>query len=69
VAGCGFERVATASVLRDSVVARLELGGVHLVEVQTDRSHNVTVHRDMYAATDRALRHLWPGDERDNRLQ
>jgi 2-succinyl-5-enolpyruvyl-6-hydroxy-3-cyclohexene-1-carboxylate synthase len=66
-AGCGFERVTTASVLRDSVVARLELGGVHLVEVQTNRSHNVTVHRDMYAATDNALRHLWPGDARDNR--
>jgi 2-succinyl-5-enolpyruvyl-6-hydroxy-3-cyclohexene-1-carboxylate synthase len=69
VSGCGFERVTTASVLRDTVVARLELGGVHLVEVQTDRSHNVTVHRDMYAATDNALRHLWPGDERDSRLK
>jgi len=69
VSGCGFERVTTASVLRDSVVARLELGGVHLVEVRTDRSHNVTVHREMYAATDKALHRLWPGDERDNRLQ
>jgi 2-succinyl-5-enolpyruvyl-6-hydroxy-3-cyclohexene-1-carboxylate synthase len=67
VSGCGFERVATASVLRDSVVARLELGGVHLVEVQTDRSHNVTVHQEMYAATDKALRHLWPGDVQANK--
>jgi 2-succinyl-5-enolpyruvyl-6-hydroxy-3-cyclohexene-1-carboxylate synthase len=68
VAGCGFERVTTASVLRDSVVARLELGGVHVVEVQTDRPHNVMVHTDMYAATDNALGHLWPGDARDNRV-
>jgi 2-succinyl-5-enolpyruvyl-6-hydroxy-3-cyclohexene-1-carboxylate synthase len=67
VAGCGFERVTTASVLRDSVLARLELGGVHVIEVQADRSANVAVHRDMYAATDRALSHLWPGDARDNR--
>jgi len=66
VAGCGFERVTTASVLRDTVVARLKLGGVHVIEVQTDRSANVTVHRDMYAATDRALRNLWPADARDN---
>ena len=69
VTGCGFERVTTASVLRDSVVARLELGGVHVVEVRTDRSHNVTVHREMFAATDKALRRLWPGDVRDNRRQ
>jgi 2-succinyl-5-enolpyruvyl-6-hydroxy-3-cyclohexene-1-carboxylate synthase len=65
VAGCGFDRVKTASVLRDSVVDRLELGGVHVIEVQTDRSQNVAVHRDMYAATESALGHLWPSDARD----
>ena len=69
VSGCGFERVTTASVLRDSVVTRLELGGVHLVEVQTDRSRNVTDHSDMYAATGNALRNLWPGEAREPRVK
>jgi 2-succinyl-5-enolpyruvyl-6-hydroxy-3-cyclohexene-1-carboxylate synthase len=56
VAGCGFERVMRASELRDSVAARLGLGGVHLIEVRTDRSSNVLVHQEMFAAVDRALR-------------
>jgi len=67
VAGCGFERVTAASVLRDSVVARLELGGIHVIEVQTNRSANVTVHREMYAAMDKALSHLGPSVARDQR--
>ncbi|MGH2751059.1 MAG: 2-succinyl-5-enolpyruvyl-6-hydroxy-3-cyclohexene-1-carboxylic-acid synthase [Actinomycetota bacterium] len=59
VGGCGYERVETATVLRDSVVARLEFGGVHLIEVRTDRPDNVAVHEGMYAAVDHALNHLW----------
>jgi 2-succinyl-5-enolpyruvyl-6-hydroxy-3-cyclohexene-1-carboxylate synthase len=58
VAGCGYERVTQTSALRDSVLARLILGGVHLIEVQTDRPSNVVVHQEMYAAVDRALRTL-----------
>jgi 2-succinyl-5-enolpyruvyl-6-hydroxy-3-cyclohexene-1-carboxylate synthase len=69
VSGCGFERVSAASVLRDSVVARLELGGVHVIEVQTDRPSNVMVHKDMYAAADRALQSLWSKETRDNPSQ
>ncbi len=69
VAGCGFERVTAASVLRDSVVARLELGGVHVIEVQTDRPHNVMIHNDLYAAADNALQGLWPSETRDNPSQ
>ncbi|MGH2699125.1 MAG: 2-succinyl-5-enolpyruvyl-6-hydroxy-3-cyclohexene-1-carboxylic-acid synthase, partial [Actinomycetota bacterium] len=56
--GCGYERITNGTVLRDSVVARMELGGVHLIEVRTDRSSNVTVHRNMYSAVDRALKDL-----------
>jgi hypothetical protein len=56
-------------VLRDSVVARLELGGVHVIEVQTDRQHNVTVHKDMHAAADKALQGLWSSETRDNPQQ
>lgn len=69
VAGCGFERVTAASVLRDSVVARLELGGVHVIEVQTDRPHNVMIHNDLYAAADNALQGLWPSETPDNPSQ
>ncbi|CAN5706084.1 2-succinyl-5-enolpyruvyl-6-hydroxy-3-cyclohexene-1-carboxylic-acid synthase [soil metagenome] len=69
VSGCGYERVETSTVLRDSVIARLELGGVHLIEVRTDRPDNVAVHRDMYAAADKALNHLWSGEARDNHRQ
>jgi 2-succinyl-5-enolpyruvyl-6-hydroxy-3-cyclohexene-1-carboxylate synthase len=58
VTGCGFERVTQTSVLRDSVMARLELGGVHLLEVPTDRSSNVVVHQEMFAAVDRAVSDL-----------
>ena len=59
--GWGYERVETATVLRDSAAALLELGGVHLIEVQTDRADNVALHRDMYAAMDNALKHLGSG--------
>ncbi|MGH2792589.1 MAG: 2-succinyl-5-enolpyruvyl-6-hydroxy-3-cyclohexene-1-carboxylic-acid synthase [Actinomycetota bacterium] len=33
----------------------LDEGGLHLVEVRTERASNVVVHRDMYAAVDAAL--------------
>ncbi|HZK51330.1 MAG TPA: 2-succinyl-5-enolpyruvyl-6-hydroxy-3-cyclohexene-1-carboxylic-acid synthase, partial [Actinomycetota bacterium] len=69
VSGCGYKRVEMATVLRDSVVARLELGGVHLIEVRTDRPNNVALHKDMFAAVDNALNHLWPGEARDNHSQ
>ncbi len=69
VSKCGYERVQAASALRVSVVTRLKLGGVHLIEVRTDRPSNVALHEDMYAAVDSALDHLWPDEARDNHSQ
>ncbi len=69
VSGCGYERVQAASALRVSVVTRLKLGGVHLIEVRTDRPDNVALHKDMYAAVDNTLNRLWPGEARDNHSQ
>jgi 2-succinyl-5-enolpyruvyl-6-hydroxy-3-cyclohexene-1-carboxylate synthase len=66
VTGCGYERSTTAGMLRVSVVTRLKLGGIHLIEVPSDRADNVAVHEAMYAAVDNALNHLRSGEPRDN---
>ena len=55
VHGCGYTLVDDPNALGPRVIGALKDRGVHLIEIRTDRSSNVTVHRDMYAAVDNAL--------------
>jgi len=48
--GCGHRNVKRASELAPAVAAAMEQGGVHLVEVRTDRAANVTLHRRLNQA-------------------
>ena len=48
--GCGHRSVKRASELAPAVAAAMEQGGVHLVEVRTDRAANVTLHRRLNQA-------------------
>jgi len=48
--GCGHRRVECASELGPAVAAAMEQGGVHVVEVRTDRAANVTLHRRLNQA-------------------
>ncbi len=48
--GCGHRNVKRASELAPAVAAATEQGGVHLVEVRTDRAANVTLHRRLNQA-------------------
>ena len=55
VHGCGYTRVDDPNALGTRVIGALEDRDVHLIEVRTNRSTNVGIHRDMYAAVDGAL--------------
>ncbi|CAN5372505.1 2-succinyl-5-enolpyruvyl-6-hydroxy-3-cyclohexene-1-carboxylic-acid synthase [soil metagenome] len=48
--GCGHRSVKRASELAPAVAGAMEQGGVHLVEVRTDRAANVTLHRRLNQA-------------------
>ena len=52
---CGYTRVGDPETLAPLLTGALDEGGVHLVEVRTDRACNVAVHREMYAAVDNTL--------------
>lgn len=53
--GCGYEQIARAGDLAPAVVAATQAGGVHVLEVRTDREANVAVHRRVWEAVARAL--------------
>ena len=53
--GCGYVRIETAASLGAEVIGRLDGGGVHLVEVRTERAANTEFHRAMHEAVARAL--------------
>ncbi len=53
---CGYRRVTVASDLTHAVGAALAEGGVHLVEVRTDRAANVALHRRIWEAVGAAVR-------------
>jgi 2-succinyl-5-enolpyruvyl-6-hydroxy-3-cyclohexene-1-carboxylate synthase len=54
-AGCGYAEVASADGLVPAVEAARAAGGVHLVEVRTDREANVALHRTIWRAVGEAL--------------
>jgi 2-succinyl-5-enolpyruvyl-6-hydroxy-3-cyclohexene-1-carboxylate synthase len=57
--GALFNRVATWGEFRAAVRRGLAEGGLHVVEVPTERRRNVALHREIWGAVSAALSH-WP---------
>ncbi len=53
--GARFTHAATWEHFREAVGAGMEQGGLHVVEVATDRATNVTMHRHLWQAVSDAL--------------
>lgn len=53
--GARYHRAETWDALRAGVTAGMTGGGLHVVEMRTDRARNVTLHRDAWAAVAVAL--------------
>ena len=53
--GAHYERAGTWDALRDGVTAGIRGGGLHIIEMRTDRERNVVLHRDAWAAVASAL--------------
>lgn len=53
--GGAFQRVATWSDFRQALQAGLTEGGLHVLEVSTERTSNVTMHRQLWQVVERAL--------------
>lgn len=53
--GCGYARVVRAGELMGAVGSALGAGGVHLVEVRTDRAENVALHQRIWSSVAAAL--------------
>jgi 2-succinyl-5-enolpyruvyl-6-hydroxy-3-cyclohexene-1-carboxylate synthase len=53
--GLSHSLIASASRLTDTVAEAAAAGGVHLVEVRTDRAANVELHRRLTAAVQVAI--------------
>lgn len=53
--GMGYRRVERAGALADTVLSASAGGGLHLIEVRTDRRANVELHRRIQAAVQQAM--------------
>jgi len=53
--GARYERVASWETFRAVVQHGIEAGGLHIVEVPTERARNVTLHREIWQAVSAAL--------------
>jgi 2-succinyl-5-enolpyruvyl-6-hydroxy-3-cyclohexene-1-carboxylate synthase len=54
--GGHFKQVTDWSQFREAVTYGIASGGLHVVEVATERSSNVQMHRQLWQAVDAALR-------------
>lgn len=63
--GGRFTRIADWGTFRDAVRTGLAEGGLHVIEVPTERESNVRMHRHLWQVVDRALQEagLLAGDE------
>jgi 2-succinyl-5-enolpyruvyl-6-hydroxy-3-cyclohexene-1-carboxylate synthase len=59
VHGLSYNHVEKASELASAVTGGLEAGGVHLIEIKTDRAENVTLHRKLTARVVEAVEPLF----------
>ncbi|HUP15859.1 MAG TPA: 2-succinyl-5-enolpyruvyl-6-hydroxy-3-cyclohexene-1-carboxylic-acid synthase [Acidimicrobiia bacterium] len=58
VHGLHYQHVEKASELATAITAGLEAGGVHLIEIRTDRAENVALHRKLTARVVEAVEAL-----------
>ena len=54
--GCGWHPLARADDLPDMVAGAFAAGGVHIVEVRTERTANAALHRQLRAVAEASLR-------------
>jgi 2-succinyl-5-enolpyruvyl-6-hydroxy-3-cyclohexene-1-carboxylate synthase len=57
--GLSYHHIEKASDLVPAVTGGLEAGGVHLIEIKTDRTENVTLHRKLTARVVEAVEPLF----------
>ncbi|HEX8032627.1 MAG TPA: thiamine pyrophosphate-dependent enzyme, partial [Ktedonobacterales bacterium] len=55
VYGGNFTYAATWDSFRKALSTSFEVGGLHVIEVRTDRERNVTMHRKLWSAVEHAL--------------
>jgi 2-succinyl-5-enolpyruvyl-6-hydroxy-3-cyclohexene-1-carboxylate synthase len=60
--GARYERVSGWPAFRAAVQRGLADGGLHIVEVRTERARNVTLHREMWKVVSEALAPVVAGD-------
>lgn len=53
--GGNFQRVDSWDVFRQQLQGGLRAGGLHVIEVATERASNVTMHRQLWQVTEQAL--------------
>lgn len=58
--GGSFTRVQQWGDFREAVLTGIQMGGLHVVEVPTNRATNVTMHRQLWAKVSEALQGLFP---------
>lgn len=59
VHGIAYQHVERASGLASAITGALEAGGVHLIEIKTDRTENVTLHRRLTSRVVEAVEPLF----------
>ncbi|HJZ47465.1 MAG TPA: 2-succinyl-5-enolpyruvyl-6-hydroxy-3-cyclohexene-1-carboxylic-acid synthase [Roseiflexaceae bacterium] len=65
--GAQYQRVEDWQAFRAAVQRGLETGGLHIVEVPTERARNVTLHREMWKIVTKALAGLSIHEEHEER--
>src|SRR5262249_61830381 len=65
--GAQYQRVEDWQAFRAAVQRGLETGGLHIVEVPTERARNVTLHREMWKIVTEALAGLSIHEEHEER--
>jgi 2-succinyl-5-enolpyruvyl-6-hydroxy-3-cyclohexene-1-carboxylate synthase len=54
--GGNFQRVTDWQAFRLAVTEGLSAGGLHVIEIKTERESNVAMHRQLWKTVDQALR-------------
>jgi 2-succinyl-5-enolpyruvyl-6-hydroxy-3-cyclohexene-1-carboxylate synthase len=59
--GACYERVASWEMFRAAVQRGIEAGGLHIVEVPTERARNVMLHREIWQAVSAGIEGISSG--------
>lgn len=57
--GGHFQRIAQWEQFREAVTHSMTRGGLHVIEVATERESNVRLHRQLWRAVEQALQTVW----------